>query len=559
MPRGTDTAASLRVSERAVEAQLLSRRAELAASVSKYMLWATAVTMLLCAVLWAFSRRYTQLLWAAACLVPVVASSAVYPVLSRRDKARLGIGFMLGSILLPLFFVALLLPEALPAMGAGYVILVLMGYQLLGGRASQVLLALCVLGFAADVALVNTVTRDWFMPLDERAGVAVGALLALGVVLSGAVLIRQTVSGQERAIRRSEEAGWEIIKQAANETALRERLQETVQAYVAYLEEVGNGNLTVRLDLGEVDAHDEGAYDPLIMLGYQLDETTSRLHAMIDRVRAAAGNLSAAAAEILATTAQHVSSATEQSSSVSEAMATVDEIRTIAEQLVARAKTVADTAQRTAEISQTGQEVAEQAIVGMTGIKARVDVIGENILALSERTNQIGQIIDSVNAIASQSNMLALNAAVEAARAGEQGKGFAVVAQEVRSLAERSKEATAQVKEILSDIQGAANRTAMATEEGKKGVDAGVDLVAQMDQAIEQLSVIIDESVQAASQVVAGGQQQTSGMDQIAVVMQSINQATQQSLASTRQTEQTAQRLNELASELDSAVEQYEL
>ena len=108
-----------------------------------------------------------------------------------------------------------------------------------------------------------------------------------------------------------------------------------------------------------------------------------------------------------------------------------------------------------------------------TDQQGRVDVIEENILALSERTQQIGEIIDTVNAIAAQSNMLALNAAVEAARAGEQGKGFAVVAEEVRDLADRSRQATAQVKAILSDVQRATNATGMATEEGKKGVDAG--------------------------------------------------------------------------------------
>ena len=74
MSRGTDAAASQRVSERAIEAQLLSRRTEYAASISKYVLWPAAATTVLCAVLWAFSRQYTQLLWSAVCLVPVVAS-----------------------------------------------------------------------------------------------------------------------------------------------------------------------------------------------------------------------------------------------------------------------------------------------------------------------------------------------------------------------------------------------------------------------------------------------------------------------------------------------------
>ena len=193
------------------------------------------------------------------------------------------------------------------------------------------------------------------------------------------------------------------------------------------------------------------------------------LQRVLVQVREAATELGAAASEILIATTQQAAGASEQSAAISQATSTADQIRTIAGQLVDRSRAVADNSQRTVDVSRTGQETVQEAIRGMAQIKARVDVIEENILSLSERVQQIGAIIDTVNEIASQSNMLALNASVEAARAGEHGRGFAVVAQEVRDLAERSRQATAQVKAILSDIQRATNATGMATEEGKKG------------------------------------------------------------------------------------------
>ena len=93
---------------------------------------------------------------------------------------------------------------------------------------------------------------------------------------------------------------------------------------------------------------------------------------------------------------------------------------------------------------------------------------------LSERTQQIGEIIDAVNALADQSKLLALNASIEAARAGEEGKGFAVVAMEVRQLAEQSRGATSRVRDILSEIQDATNMAVMVTEEGSKGAENGM-------------------------------------------------------------------------------------
>lgn len=290
-----------------------------------------------------------------------------------------------------------------------------------------------------------------------------------------------------------------------------------------------------------------------------LNILSARLREMIGSLQEAANNLATAAAQILAATTQQATGASEQSASITETTTTVDEVKTISDQAIMRAQEVSDAARRTIEVSRSGRDAVAATIDSMTVIKGRVEGIAENILALSDQTQQIGEITTTVSDIAAQSNMLALNASVEAARAGEHGKGFAVVAMEVRNLAEQSKQATAQVRAILTDIQNAINASVMVTEEGTKVVDDGVRRAAQAREAIEQLSAVIAESAQVSAQVVAGGQQQASGVEQIALAIQNINQAMQQSLASTRQAESAARNLNALAGTLTDTVKQYKV
>ncbi len=332
----------------------------------------------------------------------------------------------------------------------------------------------------------------------------------------------------------------------------RQYQEQTVANYLAFVEHVAAGDLTARLSLNGND-------DPLTVLGHNLNGMVESLGEMASQISEATANIAAAAAEIMSATAQQATAASEQSAAISQTTTTIDEVKTIVEQSFTKAQAVAQQAQRTRDISRAGQQAVTDTIESMSQIKEKVEGIAENILALSEQTQQIGEIIATVNDIASQSNLLALNASVEAARAGEHGKGFAVVAVEVRNLAEQSKQATAQVKEILSEIQRATNAAVMATEEGTKGVDGGVSLTGQTGATIEQLAGSISESASAAQQIVASAQQQTTGMEQIALAMQNINQATVQNLASTRQAEKAAQDLSSLARQLERLVTRYKL
>jgi methyl-accepting chemotaxis protein len=399
------------------------------------------------------------------------------------------------------------------------------------------------LGYAIPLLFPASLLSSWLM-----------LLFSLGLAVIPLAFFLRNLREALAIARRNESI---MIANRRQLEAQSAQLEAVVERYVAYVKQVGQGDLTARLDLDAVETIGLVGDTALVVLGRNLNRMTANLQETIRQIHTAASNLSATTSEILAATTQQAGGASEQSAAISQTTTTVDELKTIAEQSVSRAQEVVETAQRTSEVSRTGWRSVEDTVESMITIKGQVEGIAENILALSEQTQQIGQIIATVNDIAAQSNMLALNASVEAARAGEYGKGFAVVAQEVRNLAEQSKQATAQIKAILSDIQKATNATVMATEEGTKSVDEGVSLATQAGEAIEQLTGVIEESAQAAMQLVAGGRQQASGVEQVALAMQNINQATVQSLSSTRETEKAARDLNDLALSLSEIVEQY--
>ncbi len=395
--------------------------------------------------------------------------------------------------------------------------------------------------------------RSFFPNAILITGILLAVLLTLTLYLTQTAQLR--TKELERQILERNRAQESITQLNVTEQEVRTYLEQTIQRYLVFVEQVAGGNLSERLVVNETRASN----DPLTVLGHNLNEMVERLRAMTRQVQEATANISSAAAEIMAATTEQASGSSQQSAAITETTATIAEVKTVAEQSFNKAKIVAEQTQRTRQISEAGQQAVAKTIENMQELKEKVAGIAENILALSEQTQQIGEITTTVGEIASQSNLLALNASVEAARAGEHGKGFAVVAIEVRKLAEQSKQATKQVKTILNEIQRATNAAVIATETGTMGVDEGVSLTQKTGQTIRQLTENINENSHAAEQIVASAQQQAIGMEQIDLAMQNINQATIQSLASTRQAEKAAQDLSNVARELESLVARYKL
>jgi len=154
------------------------------------------------------------------------------------------------------------------------------------------------------------------------------------------------------------------------------------------------------------------------------------------------------------------------------------------------------------EFTNTEHLAVKANIEKMFAIRHKIQTIAELILELSEFIQSISSTIGVVEDIAEQTNLLALNAAVEAARAGEHGKGFAVVAGEIRKLADESKQATTKITSLITDIQQTTNSTVMATEEGTKEIETGIDLAHSIGSNIEQLIGFMNEISSSVNEII---------------------------------------------------------
>jgi|GEM_PF-195999 len=296
------------------------------------------------------------------------------------------------------------------------------------------------------------------------------------------------------------------------------------------------------------------------------DELGLALRHMIDNLREIIGELvtgtstlAASVSQLSSTSSLLAAGASETSSSMAEVTATIDEVRQTSQISSDRAKQVAASADDASGYAEKGNEATQKTVAGMDLIKEEMDYIAESIVTLSEQSQSVGDIVDSVNDLADQSNLLSVNASIEAAKAGEHGKGFTVVAQEVKSLSAQSKQATEQIKTILSDIQKATGSAVMATERGTKAVQSGVELMSQSDETIQMMSGSIETSADFALQIASSSQQQLSGVEQVAQAMLSIKDAGQQNMDSARQLEDATLRLETLANNLKRLSERFTL
>jgi methyl-accepting chemotaxis protein len=216
-------------------------------------------------------------------------------------------------------------------------------------------------------------------------------------------------------------------------------------------------------------------------------------------------------------------------------------------------------------LAQEGADAAERASGAMEAVRGSSEQASGAIRELGAKSERIGGIVETIGGIAEQTNLLALNAAIEAARAGEQGRGFAVVAEEVRKLAEESRQAAGSIASLIEEIRGGTASAVTAVEAGEARTRAGVETVEEARDAFRRIRTSVEdvhgrvaEIEQAVARIEESGGRVRAEVSSVAAISEQTSAATEQVSASTQQTSASTQQIAASASELAQTAEELE-
>ena len=338
---------------------------------------------------------------------------------------------------------------------------------------------------------------------------------------------------------------------------------------------VASGDLT-RDDLEALTRDEIGQ----LMVGF--NGMKLNLRELIDEVSRNAQEITAQSEELYAST-EEMSSQTEETTrmiervveeTIAQAREATGSAKAVAaadegvDQIARSIGTISEDVSTSLKLAEDGGETIQQAKQEVLALETETRLTGESIATLKQQSDEIALITEVIQSITDQTNLLALNAAIEAARAGEQGKGFAVVAEEVRKLAEQSKQSATQIAGLIESIQVQSNAVLTRHEMSAKRVEVNTRLLEQathaFGQIVQQLQTSVDNTLhirKASSEIALTTKQVAtaalgiaSESEQMATTMRSVGETSDSQLAMIQELNGVAESLGNMTGDLQTLI-----
>lgn len=359
---------------------------------------------------------------------------------------------------------------------------------------------------------------------------------------------------------------------------LKKMLQH-LSIIMEFIGHLGNGELRNKISLN--------ASGELGQLANEVDQTIDKIRDVISNVAKHSEHIAASSEEMTAGAEQSAQASNQVAASIMEVaervngqlklvdstVIVVEKISNEIQKVATNTMIVSASAETTERAANDGEQSIEKAVSQMAVIEQKTNETAIVIGELEEKSQQIGQIVEAISAIAGQTNLLALNAAIEAARAGEAGRGFAVVADEVRKLAEQSQEFAKQIATLIAEIQQKTNNAVLFMNEGKKQVSTGSEVVSLAGKSFREIIHMIKEMSNQIHEISAVTQEITSetenvvnavrGIDEeskkIAEQTETVSAATEEQSASMVEISTASQSLAEMAEDLQEIIKMFKI